>query len=176
MLFASAIFLIRDGGLRYGVPVVFLLLVTAVFLLLGLKGYAAFAREQKILAILVAMPLLVSAIYVHFLRSELAASIIPPFFPHPVFLVYLSGIFELAAAFAFQEKRLRRVASLLTALMLASVFPANIYVAGKNIGGLHMPSVPVRLAMQVVYLLLVLLAGFGLPRVLHSQSTSKNGK
>jgi uncharacterized membrane protein (DUF485 family) len=31
------------------------------------------------------------------------------------------------------------------------------------IDGLQMPNVPVRLAMQVVYIVLVLLAGFGMP-------------
>ena len=43
-------------------------------------------------------------------------------------------------------------------------FPANVFAAGQTVGGLHMPSVPVRLAMQVVYVLLLLLAGWGIPR------------
>jgi uncharacterized membrane protein len=44
------------------------------------------------------------------------------------------------------------------------IFPANVYAAGRNVGGLHMPSVPVRLAMQIVYIVLLLMAGWGLPK------------
>jgi hypothetical protein len=32
------------------------------------------------------------------------------------------------------------------------------------VGGLHLPSVPVRLAMQVLYIVLLLVAGWGIPR------------
>jgi uncharacterized membrane protein len=59
--------------------------------------------------------------------------------------------------------RFTRAAAFWIAVMMVAVFPANIYGAGQLIDGLRFPSVPVRLAMQVVYILLVLLAGFGLP-------------
>ena len=49
------------------------------------------------------------------------------------------------------------------ALLMIAVFPANVYAANKYVGGLHMPGVPVRLAMQVVYILLLLMAGWGVP-------------
>jgi hypothetical protein len=39
-----------------------------------------------------------------------------------------------------------------------------VYAAGQYVGGLHMPSVPVRLAMQIIYIALLLMAGWGLPR------------
>jgi hypothetical protein len=44
---------------------------------------------------------------------------------------------------------------------MIAIFPANVNAAGEVVGGLHMPSVPVRLAMQVVYILLLLMAGWG---------------
>jgi uncharacterized membrane protein len=59
---------------------------------------------------------------------------------------------------------LRRAAALCIAVMMVAVFPANIYAAGKVVDGLQFPSVPVRLSMQIVYIALVLLAGFGLPK------------
>ena len=43
-------------------------------------------------------------------------------------------------------------------------FPRYVYAAGQSVGGLHMPSVPVRLAMQIIYIVLLLTAGWGLPR------------
>ena len=47
---------------------------------------------------------------------------------------------------------------------MIAIFPANVYAANQIVGGLHMPSVPVRLAMQVIYILLLLTAGWGVPR------------
>jgi uncharacterized membrane protein len=52
---------------------------------------------------------------------------------------------------------------LLLVLLMIAVFPANVFVAGRVVGGLQMPSVPVRTAMQVVYMVLILLASYGLP-------------
>ncbi len=48
--------------------------------------------------------------------------------------------------------------------MLVAITPANVYAAGKVVGGLPMPSVPVRTAMQIVFIVLVLLAGYGVPK------------
>jgi len=45
--------------------------------------------------------------------------------------------------------------------LMIAIFPANVYAAGEIVGGLSMPSVPARLAMQVVYVLLLLIAGWG---------------
>ncbi len=47
--------------------------------------------------------------------------------------------------------------------MMVMVFPVNIAIAGQTFAGLQMPSVPVRLTMQVIYIWMVLLAGYGLP-------------
>lgn len=46
---------------------------------------------------------------------------------------------------------------------MIAVFPANVYAANQTVDGLHMPSVPVRLTMQVIYIILVLVAGWGIP-------------
>ena len=50
------------------------------------------------------------------------------------------------------------------ALLMIAVFPANVYMAHYNVGGLHMPSVPARTAMQVIYITLLLMVGWGIPR------------
>ena len=47
--------------------------------------------------------------------------------------------------------------------MMVLIFPVNILVAGQTFAGLQMPSVPVRLTMQVIYIWMVLIAGYGLP-------------
>jgi uncharacterized membrane protein len=91
------------------------------------------------------------------------AQIVPPFFPARVLLVLLSGIAELAGVAGLLLHRTERIASLCIALLMIVIFPANIYVAGQTVHGLYMPTVPVRLVMQMVYILLVLMAGWGRP-------------
>jgi uncharacterized membrane protein len=53
----------------------------------------------------------------------------------------------------------------LIALLMIAVFPANIYAAGQTAHGLRMHAVAPRLLLQVVYILLVLMAGWGRPRL-----------
>jgi uncharacterized membrane protein len=73
-------------------------------------------------------------------------------------------VFEVAGAIGLFVPRFRRSAALWIAIMMVAVFPANIHSAGQVIDGFKFPSVPVRLAMQIVYIILVLLAGCGLPK------------
>ena len=70
---------------------------------------------------------------------------------------------ELAGAIGLLLPSLCRAASACLALLMIAIFPANVYVANHVVGGMHMPGVPVRTAMQVVYIVLLLIAGWGLP-------------
>ena len=92
------------------------------------------------------------------------ATIIPPFFPYRPQLVLLSGVFEFAGAVGLLLPAFTRAASACLAVLMIAIFPANVYAANQSVGGLHMPSVPVRLAMQVIFILLLLIAGWGMPR------------
>ena len=108
------------------------------------------------------LPLLVSGL-LHLTRTALLATIIPPFFPYRSQLVVFSGLLELAGAIGLLLPALTRPASVCLALMMIAIFPANVYAANQSVGGLHMPSVPIRLAMQVIYVVLLLVAGWGIP-------------
>lgn len=147
-------------------PIPMLLLAATIvgFFALGRGNFAPFGITQIVLRILAAAPLLFSGIFLHFFRTSATAGIIPPVFPARLFLAILTGILEIAGAIGLFVPRLRRSAALWIAILMVAVFPANVYVAGKVVDGLQMPSVAVRLAMQVVYILLVLLAGYGLPQ------------
>jgi uncharacterized membrane protein len=118
---------------------------------------------QWVLRVIVALPLLVSGI-VHFTGTAMMATIIPPFFPYRTQLVLVSGALELAGAVGLLLPVFTRLASACLAVFMIAIFPANVYAAGQYVGGLHMPSVPVRLAMQIIYILLLLMGGWGLPR------------
>ena len=147
----------------YLITTVVLISTVASFFLWGRSGLFSFSWVQWILRVVVALPLLVSG-SAHFTRTALMAMIIPPFFPYHSQLVLLSGVLELAGAVGLLLPAFTRAASACVALLMIAVFPANVYAANKYVGGMHMPSVPVRLAMQVVYILLLLMAGWGVPR------------
>jgi uncharacterized membrane protein len=140
-----------------------LIATVAAFFLWARRGLSPFGWLQCVLRVLAALPLLASGV-LHFTRTELMASMIPPFFPDHPQLVVLTGVFELAGAIGLLLPPLTRVASACLAVLMIVIFPANVFAAGQTVGGLHMPSARIRLAMQVVYILLVLIAGWGIPR------------
>ena len=147
----------------YCITTAILLTTVAAYFLWTRGGRSSFGRMQWILRVLVALPLLVSGLG-HFLRTNLMATIIPPFFSYRPQLVLLSGAMEIAGAVGLLLPAFSPAASGCLAILMIAVFPANVYAANQSVGGLHMPSVPVRLAMQVAYVLLLLIAGWGVPR------------
>jgi len=142
-----------------------LVLISSVagFFMWGRKGLFSFGWMQWLLRVMVALPLLVSGIF-HFTRTALMVMIIPPFFPYHAQLVLGSGALELAGAVGLLIPAFARGASVCLALLMIAIFPANVYAANMFVGGLHMPSVPVRLAMQVIYISMLLMAGWGVAR------------
>ena len=67
----------------------------------------------------------------HFILPEYYLKIMPPVLPAPLFLVYLSGVFEIVLGILLLiPKYTRRAAYGLMALLIA-VFPANIYMAAN---------------------------------------------
>jgi uncharacterized membrane protein len=65
----------------------------------------------------------------HFVSPDPYLRIVPPFLPNPRLLVLLSGLFEIAGGLGLLHPRLRRAAGLGLVLLLAAVFPANVYMA-----------------------------------------------
>jgi uncharacterized membrane protein len=147
----------------YSITTVILILTVAAWFLLARRGLCPFGWMQWLLRVIVALPLLVSGV-VHFTGTAMMATIIPPFFPYRTQLVLVSGVLELAGAVGLLLPAFTRLASSCLALLMIVIFPANVYASGRNVGGLHMPSVPVRLAMQIIYIVLLLMAGWGWPR------------
>ena len=150
--------------MTYAICTVVLILTMLCFFGFARGTYRSFGIPQIVLRVAVALPLLVSGVLLHFFRARLTASIIPPFFPARLFLALFTGVCEIAGAVGLFIPRFRRAAAFWIAIMMVAIFPANIYSAGQVIDGFKFPSVPVRLAMQIVYILLVLLAGYGRPK------------
>lgn len=73
--------------------------------------------------------LYVGAGVLHFVVPKLYARIVPPQFPRPLALVYLSGIAEVALGIVVALRRTRRLSAWGIIALLVAVFPANVYMA-----------------------------------------------
>ena len=78
-------------------------------------------------------PLYVFAGVMHFVVPELYVQIIPPMFPAPLALVYLSGVAEIAVGIGLLLPRTRRYAAWATIALLVAIFPANVYMATHGV-------------------------------------------
>lgn len=91
----------------------------------------------------------------HFINPFLYSRIMPPWLPEPMFLLYISGFFEILGGVMLWNKRFQPWAAWGLILLLIAVFPANIHMA------LHpelTPSIPewllwVRLPLQIPLIL-----------------------
>jgi uncharacterized membrane protein len=78
-------------------------------------------------------PMYVAAGVLHFVVAELYVQIVPPVFPVPLVLVYLSGLAEVVLGIGLLLPRTRRYAAWGTVGLLVAVFPANVYMATHGV-------------------------------------------
>jgi len=78
-------------------------------------------------------PAFVVAGVLHFIVPELYVQIVPPTFPAPLALVYLSGLAEIAVGIGLLIPRTRQHAAWATVALLLAIFPANVYMATHGI-------------------------------------------
>ena len=65
----------------------------------------------------------------HFFNAAFYLRMMPPILPAPLFLIYLSGVFEIALGILLLIPRFSRLAAWSLIALLIAVFPANIYMA-----------------------------------------------
>lgn len=78
-------------------------------------------------------PAFVVAGVLHFIVPELYVQIVPPIFPAPLALVYLSGLAEIAVGIGLLIPQTRQHAAWATVALLLAIFPANVYMATHGI-------------------------------------------
>ena len=83
---------------------------------------------KLILKVLFAI-LFISAGILHFVNPDFFVRIVPPVLPAPLFLVYLSGLFEIVLGILLLIPKFSRFAAFGLIALLIAVFPANIYMA-----------------------------------------------
>ena len=69
----------------------------------------------------------------HFLAPDSFARAVPPEFPRPRALVYLSGTAEVVLGIGLQFDRTRRASAWGIVALLIAVFPANVYMATDDV-------------------------------------------
>lgn len=89
-------------------------------------------RHDLFVALLAA--LFVFAGTMHFVIPVAYASIMPPWVPSPMVMVYLSGVFEIAGGLGVLIPALRRTAGVGLIVLLIAVFPANVQMLQQAIG------------------------------------------
>ncbi len=88
----------------------------------------------------------------HFLNPDFYLRIMPPILPWHLFLVYLSGVFEIALGILLLVPKFSRLAAWGIILLLLAVFPANIYMAmtADNFPEFSPAMIYLRLPLQLV--------------------------
>jgi uncharacterized membrane protein len=69
----------------------------------------------------------------HLVAPKTYARVVPPQFPQPVALVYLSGIAEIVLGIGVLIRRTRRWSAWGIITLLIAVFPANVYMATGDV-------------------------------------------
>lgn len=65
----------------------------------------------------------------HFLNANFYLKMMPPYLPWHLFLIYLSGVFEIALGVLLLIPKFTRFAAWGLIALLIAVFPANIFMA-----------------------------------------------
>ncbi|SCF47314.1 Uncharacterized membrane protein [Micromonospora matsumotoense] len=146
------------------VPLIALLVGTAVARLAGLAGVAALDGWHPALRVGLAL-LFVLTGFAHFTspRREGLIAMVPPRLPHPGTLVTATGVLELAGAAALLIPTTARPAAAALALLMVAMFPANVSAARRGLTLAGRPVTPLgpRTALQILYVGVALTISFG---------------
>ena len=98
----------------------------------GARLRAALRRLKRPLLYVMSLGYVVAGV-MHFVYPSAYAQIVPPVLPAPLLLVYLSGVAEIAVGVGLLYPPTRRAAAVATMLLLAAIFPANVYMAVSGV-------------------------------------------
>lgn len=134
----------------------FLVLITLFAVLTGLGALrlpTAFGWPVALRLALAGMFFLTASAHWGKRRPDLVR-MVPPAFPKPALLVTLTGILELLGAIGLLVPATARYAALGLALLLAVIFPANVYAARHQftIAGRPVEPLARRAVLQIVFL------------------------
>ena len=89
----------------------------------------------------------------HFVNAELYVSIMPPYVPWHLAMVYISGVAEIALGIGVLVPATRRLAAWGLIALLVAVFPANLHMALAEPGTYDVPAAALWIRLPVQGLL-----------------------
>ena len=116
-------------------------------------------KTIKLISIIIMSLFYIGVGIAHFIIPEKFLIIIPPSYPFPLVLVYVSGFFEILFGILLLLQRWRFYAGLGLMMLLISVFPANIFLyldesARQAYGGVSQNQALVRMCFQIPLILI----------------------
>ena len=143
------------------VPLIVLVVCAFAFWLVGRAGVTAFQDLSFVLRAALGITFFLTASAHWGKRRPDLIRMVPPALPRPDLFVTLTGVLEILGAIGLFVPWTARAACICLALLLVALFPANIHAARKNlsIAGRRVPSLPVRGAIQVVFIVTLVAAG-----------------
>jgi uncharacterized membrane protein len=144
------------------IPLMVLVISIAVFWLAGLAGVTPFRDPGFVLRAALAIMFCLTASAHWGKRRPDLIRMVPPGVPWPDRLVTITGALEILGAVGLLVPATARVACLCLAILLVSLFPANVYAARQQltIGGKRVPTLPVRGAIQVIFIATLIAAAW----------------
>ena len=136
------------------IPLFVLLIAFALLRALGLVGVTALSTPDLPLRIALFLMFLLTA-SAHWGRGRQdLIRMVPPAFPNAGTLVSVTGVLEILGGLGLLVPATARLAAVCLAILLLVMFPANVRAAREHltIMGRPAPSLPVRTAIQVVFL------------------------
>ena len=134
-----------------------LLLSWAVFRAIGATGVQALSSWQGSAryALVVLFAFTATARF-NKMKHDLAR-MIPAYFPHPLLVVYVTGVLELLGAAGLLLPQFRRLAGICLIALLVGMFVANVNAAQKGVTLRGKPPTPLwlRAPMQVFFIALL---------------------
>jgi uncharacterized membrane protein len=144
------------------IPFIILVISTLLLKVIGVAGVDLFNSWTRCLRVGLALMFLFAA-SAHWgkRRGDLVA-MVPSAFPRPDLIVSVTGVLEILGAVGLLIPAIAPIAAACLAMLLISLFPANIRAAreGLTIGGSPATALPLRTILQLMFIAAVLVAGF----------------
>jgi uncharacterized membrane protein len=138
--------------------VLILLLATwLVFRAVGAAGEHVLASWQhSALYALAVMFVFTATAHFNKMKQDLA-QMIPSYFPRPLLIVYITGVFELLGAAGLVLPQFRRLAGICLIALLVGMFIANVNAAQRGVTLRGKPPTPLwlRAPMQILFIALL---------------------
>jgi uncharacterized membrane protein len=148
------------------VSLIVLVVVTLLARVVGQLGAASRRNWASATRIgLAVMFCFTAAAHFNSMRTDLVR-MVPPMVPNPELMVTFTGVCEILGAIGLLVPRTRRVAAVALIVLLVAVLPANIHAAQSGVTLRGAPATPLipRVALQVVFIVLVWWSGVRVPR------------